>query len=169
VSEGVIDEMTSEAGLSAPNETGGMFLGWENNQRNEVVVLASVGAGPNATRTPTSFHPDGDWQQEQLAAAYEYSSGVVTYLGDWHVHPAGGFGMSRRDRRTMARTAAHPDARCPRPVMGLLARESDRYMFGVWVWEASWLHPIIGRAVSLRTRTFVPSDDESRLLNDSSS
>lgn len=165
VNEGVIYEMASEADRAAPNETGGMILGWENEHRNEVVVLAVTGAGPNATHTPTSFHPDGAWQQQQLDAAYGHSNGIVTYLGDWHVHPAGGFGMSRRDRRTMARTAVHGDARCPRPLMALLARSPDRYLFGVWVWEASWLHPVIGRAISLRTRTFVPTDDETRLLN----
>lgn len=165
LSEDVIDEMASEAATAAPNETGGMLLGWENDERNEVVVLALIGPGPAASHSPSSFQPDSGWQQAQLDAAYKQSSGIVTYLGDWHVHPSGGFGMSRRDRRTMAKTASHADARCPRPLMALLAREPGRYVLGVWIWEATRTRPIIGRVAALRTQTFVPSAEEKRFLD----
>lgn len=164
LSEDVIDEMATEATRASPNETGGMLLGWENDDRNEVVILGTVGPGPAAVHAPTSFHPDGVWQQSELASIYRQSDGVVTYLGDWHVHPFGGFGMSRRDRRTMAKTASHPDARCPRPLMALLAWEKDRYRLGVWTWEPSWIHPITGRVISLTTRTWSPSSEERSLI-----
>lgn len=164
LSEAAVDEMVAEAGRAAPDETGGMLLGWENDQRNEVVVLATIGPGPGATHSRTAFRSDGAWQQDQLESAYLQSDGVVTYLGDWHVHPFGGFGMSRRDRRTMAKTGLDPDARCPRPLMALLAWEDDRYRLGVWMWEPSWTRPIVGRAVALTARTWQMSPDERRLL-----
>jgi len=164
LSADLIDEMASEAATAAPNETGGMLVGWENADRNEVVILGVIGPGPAAIHSPTSFHPDGAWQQEELDATYRRSDGVVTYLGDWHVHPSGGFGMSRRDRRTMAKTASHADARCPRPLMALLAWDSGRYNVGVWMWEPAWTHPIIGRAVAVTTRAWAPSAQENRLI-----
>lgn len=114
LTEDVADAMVAEAERTAPDETGGMLLGWDNPERDEIVVATSIGPGPDATHRLTTFHPDGAWQQAQLDVEYEKSEGRITYLGDWHVHPRGGFGMSRQDRRTMARTASHGDARCPR-------------------------------------------------------
>jgi integrative and conjugative element protein (TIGR02256 family) len=163
LSQDAVETMAAEATRAAPNETGGMLLGWENPDRNEIVVLAVLGPGPAATHGPASFHPDGGWQQGHLTARYEQSGGLLTYLGDWHVHPTGGFALSRRDRRTMAKTASHAEARCPRPLMALLAREDDRYRLGVWVWEPSWLHPICGRAIPLPMRTWIPSAEERTL------
>ena len=164
LSTDAVGSMVVEAARTDPDETGGMLLGWENPQRNEIVVLAILGPGPGAVHTPSSFKPDGAWQQDELATFYERSKGVVTYLGDWHVHPGGGFGLSRRDRRTMAKTAAHPDARCPRPLMGLLAPYDDDYRLGVWLWEPSWIHRLIGRVVKLTTRTWEPSLDDRRVI-----
>lgn len=164
LSNAAIDVMTAEAVTAAPNETGGMLLGWENDVRNETVIVDVTGPGPKARHSPSSFGPDGAWQQAELAAAYGRSGGVVTYLGDWHVHPNGGFNMSRRDRRTMAKIASDQDARCPRPLMVLLAWERNRYRLGVWMWEPTWIHPILGRAISMSLRSWEPSADENRLI-----
>lgn len=163
LSDIAVEAMVAEASQAAPNETGGMLLGWENVERNEIVIWTVLGPGPSAMHTPTSFKPDGAWQQDELAATYTRTDGLITYLGDWHVHPNGGFALSRRDHRTMAKTASHSEARCPRPLMGLLAYEDDSYNVGVWVWEPSWLHPLTGRAIPLRTMTWSPSDEERNL------
>jgi integrative and conjugative element protein (TIGR02256 family) len=161
----VLDAMTAEARRADPDETGGMLLGWENPSRNEVVVACLVGPGENAQYSRSSFRPDGEWQQAQLAERYIESKGVLTYLGDWHVHPSGGFGMSRRDRRTMARTARHAEARCPRPLMALLARRGDGYRAGVWTWEPTSLRPVTGRAIQLVLRSWDPSEEERQYLS----
>ncbi len=128
-----LDELTAAAAEAAPLETGGMLLGWSNPERNEIVITTIIGPGHRAQHEVEAFRPDSEWQQRQLEAHYEGSSGAVTYLGDWHVHPNGGFGLSRRDRRTLAKIAAHSDARCRTPLMGLLAAAGDGYRFGVWM------------------------------------
>lgn len=115
-----------------------MLLGWENGERNEIVVTTIVGPGPDAVHSRTAFQPDAEWQQQHLDTHYEGSAGRITYLGDWRVHPRGGFGRSDRDRRTMAKTARHADARCPRPLMGLVAWVNDSYRVGVWRWAPTW-------------------------------
>ena len=156
-----LDDMIVEADGAAPHETGGMLLGWENDKRNEIVVTTIVGPGPNALHTPTAFRPYAGWQQQQLDAQYERSSGRITYLGDWHVHPRGGFGMSRRDRRTMAKTARHADARCPHPLMGLVACTDGSYRVGVWRWAPPRWPPFgHGTATPLTVRRWEPTDDE---------
>ncbi len=142
-----LDAMTAEARRAHPNETGGMLVGWDNPARHEIVIATIIGPGPNASRTKTTFEPDSAAQQAQLEHMFNTTDGAITYLGDWHVHPAGGFGMSRRDRKTMAATARHPDAQQPQPLMGLLARTADSpqgYRTGVWRWDP--LHPPFRRS-----------------------
>ncbi len=152
--------MIQAATQSHPNETGGMLLGWLNPARNEAVVTTALGAGPSAEYEPTSFHPDSDWQQSRLEEIYERTAGVVTFLGDWHVHPSGGFGLSRQDRRTMKHTATTVEARCSHPLMGLLARTDQRYLLGVWRWRPGrWHHPF-GEVSQLPVRTWRPQPEE---------
>lgn len=161
LNDAALDNMIAEADRSGPDETGGMLLGWENVERNEIVVTTIVGPGPNAVHSPTAFQPDAEWQQEYLDAHYERSGGRITYLGDWHVHPRGGFGMSRRDRRTMAKTARHSDARCPHPLMGLVAWTEGAYRVGVWRWiPTRWQTFGHGRADALAIRDWTPTAQE---------
>jgi len=150
--------MTAEAIRAHPDETGGMLLGWDNPNRNEIVVATIIGPGPGARHRPTSFASDGIWQQTQLDAIYRHTDGRITYLGDWHVHPNGGFGMSRRDRKTMAAIAGDPGARCPAPLMALLAPGAkDRYHFGVWTWHSTKVLFSYGVAVALIVRGWEPT------------
>jgi integrative and conjugative element protein (TIGR02256 family) len=163
LNEAALAEMIAEADRACPDETGGMLLGWENDERQEIVVTTIVGPGPNAVHSPAAFQPDAEWQQQHLDAHYERSAGRITYLGDWHVHPRGGFGMSRRDRRTMAKTARHTDARCPHPLMGLVAWTDDSYRVGVWRWAPTWWPPFgLGMATALTLSEWKPTVDEAR-------
>ncbi len=131
--------MRQEAARAHPHETGGMLLGWNNKERNEIVVAASIGPGPKAGHTRASFRPDGAWQQVELERMYSRTDGKLTFLGDWHVHPAGGPAMSRRDRKTLAHVARTPEARCSTPVTVLLARApDDTYCVGAWMRRRRW-------------------------------
>lgn len=160
VADAAVAAMTAEATGRHPLETGGMLLGWVNEDRNEVVVATVLGPGPEAEHERTRFRPDSGWQQRRLDHIYEATEGRITFVGDWHVHPAGGFGMSRRDRRTMGHTAATPDARCPQPVMALLARSPNGYRLGGWTWRPSPVPFHVGHAEPLDVRQWAPSPDE---------
>ncbi len=161
VADAAVAAMSAEGHRCHPYETGGMLLGWVNDDRNEVVVAMVLGPGPRAEHQRVRFRPDSDWQQRQLDDVYMRTDGWVTFVGDWHVHPAGGFGMSRRDRKTMGHTAVTPDARCPHPVMVLLAlTDDDEYRLGAWTWRPSPLpfHP--GHATPLKVREWTPLAEE---------
>jgi integrative and conjugative element protein (TIGR02256 family) len=156
-----VDDMMNEALRMHPLETGGMLLGWSNEARQECTAVTVIGPGPGAQHHETRFCPDATWQQTQLDRIYTYTSGRVTYLGDWHVHPAGGFAMSRRDRKTMRSIATDNEARCPRPLMGLVAPDaSGGYVFGVWVWKPSRWPGALGHAIPLRVRQWEPEAAE---------
>lgn len=122
--------MVDDGSRWAPEETGGILVGyWAGDE--ETVVTAAIDAGPNSTHHAGGFLPDADYQAAQIAKLYEQSGRYHGYLGDWHTHPLGGLSLSRTDRGTMRRIARHADARCPRPLMMLLA-DSMAWQAAVW-------------------------------------
>jgi integrative and conjugative element protein (TIGR02256 family) len=115
----LLREMVREARDHAPQETGGMLIGYRTSELAdaEIVVTGLIGAGPEARRTRNRFEPDGPWQQEQLERIYAQSGRVTTYLGDWHSHPRGGTRLSAIDRATYQRVASDRKARAPHPLV----------------------------------------------------
>jgi len=123
--------MVQDASRCAPEETGGVVLGyWVDD--SEAVITEHVGPGPDAQHDITGFVPDAQYQRERIAQIYERTGRTHTYLGDWHSHPLGGLGLSRTDRRTARRIAKATDARCPRPLMLLLACDGGHWRGTVW-------------------------------------
>lgn len=116
----VHDDLLTQADQHAPDETGGLLLGYRHSP-TEVVITDIVGPGPNASHRRTGFDPDTDWQTGELARRYADAHRRIRYLGDWHTHPGGRTALSRLDQITLRVIARHPDARCPRPVMAVLA------------------------------------------------
>jgi integrative and conjugative element protein (TIGR02256 family) len=124
----VCELLLDQALSQAPNETGGMLLGYTADELPELraVVTHSVEAGPGAVREPTAFEPDGAWQQERLERIYESSGHITSYVGDWHSHPLGPPDPSRRDRRTARLIAQEPDARAPNPLTVIVSPHAER-------------------------------------------
>lgn len=118
-------EVRSLARDRHPLETGGLLLGWTDEDTGDAVVAAIIGPGPEARHGPASFLPDGDWQRSELARRYADSGRVHGYLGDWHTHPLGTGRPSGPDRRTLASIARAPLARAPRPLLAILSGDPD--------------------------------------------
>jgi integrative and conjugative element protein (TIGR02256 family) len=123
----LLETIAAEARRTEPLESGGVLLGWHDQENLEVVVVSVVGPGPGATHRRTRFSPDSDWQREQIAKAYEASGRTVAYLGDWHSHPGGSDAPSRRDERTTRRIARSRPARARRPVMLILFGKANTW------------------------------------------
>jgi integrative and conjugative element protein (TIGR02256 family) len=132
-----LEKAIAEAERTFPQETGGVLLGWRANSR-EVVVVEVVGPGPNADHRARSFRPDAAWQQEQINDTYASSGRRITYLGDWHTHPAGSPSLSPRDIRTLRRIARHNDARAPQPVMAVLGGGDPEWHMHVSQINSGW-------------------------------
>jgi integrative and conjugative element protein (TIGR02256 family) len=88
-----------------------------------------VGAGPRASRTRSSFLPDGAGRQHELERIYTGSGCHVTYLGDSHSHPHGSRRPSGRDCETARAVSRAPEARAAEPVTLIVCR-------GVRGWQA---------------------------------
>lgn len=108
-----------EAAAALPHETGGILLGYW--QQQNVQITNMVGPGPNAQHGTAAFTPDRDWQYEQIDLLFAESQGKIEYLGDWHTHPLGVPFPSETDISLLESIAKSPESRCPRPIMCIFA------------------------------------------------
>jgi integrative and conjugative element protein (TIGR02256 family) len=133
----VLTELFAEADAQVPRETGGILMGrWQSPA--VVHVTDAIGPGPRARHTRTSFRPDYDFQEAEIARIYRDTARTSTYLGDWHSHPGGVAAMSERDRATLERICTEPQARAETALMAILTSKLD--------WEISvWSGRVRGR------------------------
>jgi integrative and conjugative element protein (TIGR02256 family) len=136
LSYGLVAELVTVAAEHAPNETGGLLLGYWANE-DEAVGTLLIGPGPNARHLPTGFAPDTEYQERRLANEYARSGRRLEYLGDWHTHPSSDPTPSEKDEGTLKRIAIDPDARCPRPLM-VIVGDPDEWVVGVWCLRRRW-------------------------------
>lgn len=120
IAQSVLSFLHHEADSTAPKETGGILLGYWSHDPVAPVVTHAVGPGPRAVHRRSSFIPDYDYHEAQVADVYLRSSGTLTYLGDWHTHPGHPGYLSVKDKEVLRRTALAKEARAPRPVMLIL-------------------------------------------------
>src|SRR4029453_1548585 len=116
------DLIAKRARQAAPNETGGLLLGWWEG--TDVVVAHAVEVpDPDATRS--RWTPPEDPAQGALAAALpDPSHPWLGYVGDWHSHPAP-VDSSTTDELSLRYASrqypqplaplVHPPSRPPRP------------------------------------------------------
>lgn len=168
VPEHLLEAMVREANAHAPNETGGVLLGFWATETGapllgaDAVVTAVVGPGPLAHHSRYAFSPDHDFHEREIARLYENSGRRWQYLGDWHSHPDGTPTLSAKDLATMGRIAGEPTARAPLPVMLVLVGGSP---WRPYAWAGSlqtagrprWWRPRVATA-SLPVTTFAASD-----------
>ncbi len=131
IAEEVWQAMLAEVERAFPNETGGVLMGYWTVSGTDVVVTHMVGPGPLAMHRRTSFVPDADYHEQEIARLYNAANRQSTYLGDWHSHPNAAAYLSPQDKRTLRRIAEHPDARAPRPVMAIMAGATP-WRVGMW-------------------------------------
>ncbi len=127
------DSLEREASSRAPNESGGVLLGYWADP-HQVVVTNAVGPGPRASHTRTHFRPDYAYQENEIARVYTASGFRLTYLGDWHSHPGGAPHMSAKDRQTLKRIASFEPARAPKALLAILAG-LDTWELSIWSGE----------------------------------
>lgn len=120
----VLAELLAEADCQAPLETGGVLLGYWSADSSEPVITHAIGPGPCAEHDYQRFLPDHEFHLKEIARLYAQSGRSLSYLGDWHSHPAGCGALSRKDRMTLRQIASETDARASRPMMLILANGS---------------------------------------------
>jgi integrative and conjugative element protein (TIGR02256 family) len=132
VPQSVLMVVMQEAELHHPNESGGVLVGYRDDDSNQYVVTGASGPGPKAKHARFTFEPDAQFQEDFVRATYLASDRRYVYLGDWHSHPRGSTTLSSRDKRTLRGISAAVTARLRNPLMGILAGGPDQWDFALW-------------------------------------
>lgn len=155
---GSIVELASEA---APDETGGVLLGYWRADGETAVVTEVLGPGPGASQSRNEFAPDSEFHVAEVCRAYLASGRVVTYLGDWHSHPESSTFLSPLDRRTLRRIARDPAARAPQPLMAIIAG-GEPWTLKIWAYYGKLRQlPRLRSPVTAELRTYGNEDHSS--------
>lgn len=72
-----------------PAETGGILLGYFDFNINAVVVVDGMPAPSDSISTATEFRRGSLGVIDAVIEANRRTSGVVSYIGEWHSHPPG--------------------------------------------------------------------------------
>jgi len=129
-------DMLREADRIAPNETGGILIGYWASPSPQVVITVAVGPGLLAIHERERFVPDGAYHEQVVCQRYTTSGRIEVYLGDWHTHPEGEARLSVTDHRTLAAIARHADARLAHPIMAVLNGGNDEsWHLSLWRYE----------------------------------
>jgi integrative and conjugative element protein (TIGR02256 family) len=111
----VLEMIMDEMNKWYPNETGGVLIGYWNE--NQAVITHLIDGGPNAVRSKTSFIPNHKYQVDEISKIYKISNRTETYLGDWHTHPDVKAYLSNTDKKTFNKIARYKPARLSMPLM----------------------------------------------------
>ena len=103
----VRQEMKAAANAAAPKETGGLLLGWWDDQGGVVIRHAVEVPDRRATRTSWTRR-QRPVQRALTQALKDLDHPLLGYVGDWHVHPKQ-CGASRRDRASIVKTSKQYD------------------------------------------------------------
>lgn len=91
-------EMSEQMRLHSPSETGGILVGRLAATRKTIYVTRLVPAPPDSRGTPWVFTRGTEQLPEALARVERRTGGLLTYVGEWHTHPAGGSDLSDTDK-----------------------------------------------------------------------
>ena len=139
--------MCGEATARQPLESGGVLLGWRDD--DDRVIIDVLGPGPRALHGRHRFLPDHAWQVAGIYRLFEESDGDIDYLGDWHSHPDGTLAMSNEDRATLRRISR----RVHEPLMLILAGDISRENWIIDCWKGHLHRGLIRRRFEVITQT----------------
>jgi len=72
-----------------PNETGGILLGAIDCERKRIIVVDHILSPPDSVEWPTVYIRGCRDLPQLVERCKERTAGWLTYVGEWHSHPAG--------------------------------------------------------------------------------
>ena len=89
VDEGVEQKLRALRAKNAPNETGGVLLGYFDFNVKAVVIVDGLPAPVDSQSSGVWFERGIEGLAAAVADASKRTAGIVGYVGEWHSHPPG--------------------------------------------------------------------------------
>jgi len=123
--QGFIEQIRSLRSQALPNETGGILLGYTDQQLKTITIVKGMPAPPDSVSTPTSFIRGYEGQEEVLLDTRRRTAGIVDYIGDWHSHPPKHSSRPSSDDMNLLASLALTMANDGLPVVMFIMGETD--------------------------------------------
>lgn len=107
ISESLCTQLQKEVEANAPNETGGLLLGFIHYKRKTVYVTRIMDPPPDSVGSPYAFRLGVKDVPERLDEIQKTTGGLIGYVGEWHSHPHGSSRMSSEDKAAMRQISSH--------------------------------------------------------------
>lgn len=156
ITDEVHDSILSLTESSLNTETGGILIGFVDEQ-HRAVVLKATGPGPVAIKSANRFSRDIQYVQKELDQATDKFGIKGMYIGEWHSHLEVSPNPSSTDIESMFGIALAPNylTRCPVMLIAGLNKQTGKV-----AGFRSWAFPIGGRIYEIECRQVCPSDVE---------
>ena len=106
---GLTKELQKMLELASPNETGGLLVGAVNMKWQQIHVVRVLPAPKDSKSCPYAFVRGVTDVPQIIQSISERTGGMLSYVGEWHSHPAGGSEMSAQDLATVKKIKRHLD------------------------------------------------------------
>ena len=149
----VLESLSIEAKAKYPLETGGVLMGYFGEPGNVSVIMYASGPGPNAIHLRNYYRPDQKFDESQIATIYRESGRQITYLGDWHTHPAPIDKLSYKDRKTLKKIAMYKNAHVNTPLMLILSYHCQWKALiwqGILIRKRCWRKRLVTNSLAVR-------------------
>lgn len=85
----LIEQLVSWRQNRLPKETGGVFVGIYDFERQIIYVARSINSPSDSIECPTSYIRGIEGLEGKIATYNKQTSGIIEYIGEWHSHPNG--------------------------------------------------------------------------------
>lgn len=133
----IIEESKRRTGL----ETGGILMGYIDQERWALIITHATLPGPKAVHKPAYFLRDTRYCQAELDRIHEQSEGKIHYIGEWHKHLELDPKPSPLDKQSLTEIAIQPNYETDQPVLvicGILAlHDNSPFDLKAFLFDAS--------------------------------
>lgn len=115
--------MISQSDPVAPNETGGILVGYL--EYGILFITGASDSGPHSTESPTLFVRDSEYCQDYLEQIETESCRKIRYVGEWHSHPSSAFNPSQTDIKSLESIARQDHYAVDEAVSIILSKDKE--------------------------------------------
>src|SRR5579875_60575 len=109
-----VDDMVAHIKTAGNKETGGILIGFYNEQRDAAIVKKITGPPSDSRSDRTWFNRGVKGLQQLLNKVWKERQ---YYLGEWHYHPNASPDPSFCDKAQMINIATSAQYHCPEPIL----------------------------------------------------
>ena len=132
ISEAVNTFIDSYSSEFLPNETGGILLGF--NDQNNIYITHATKAGEKALHSPFRFMRDYYFSKRELDNIFIKTEGKCDYIGEWHSHPTNN-SISILDKFSLLSLTLNPFNNIDKPLLLINVNTGQIWRKDVFVYD----------------------------------